>query len=73
MVVKAMRSRIHGIRIGLAQMNPTVGDLDGNLRTIRKTVREAKRLGVQLLAFPEMMICGYPRTSSSNRDSWPAA
>jgi len=55
-----MISDTDGIRVGLAQMNPTVGDLDGNLRKIKKGIREAKRLGVQLLAFPEMMICGYP-------------
>ncbi len=55
-----MQSDRNSIRIGLAQMNPTVGDLEGNLRAIRATVARAKRLGVQLLAFPEMMICGYP-------------
>jgi NAD+ synthase (glutamine-hydrolysing) len=55
-----MKSNTKSIRVGLAQMNPTVGDLDGNLRKIRATVTAAKRLGVQLLAFPEMMICGYP-------------
>ncbi len=48
------------MRVGLAQMNPTVGDLAGNVRKIRKMIAEAKRLGVQLLAFPELMICGYP-------------
>jgi len=48
------------IRIGLAQMNPAVGDLPGNLERIRSATLEAKRRGVQILAFPELMLCGYP-------------
>jgi NAD+ synthase (glutamine-hydrolysing) len=55
-----MKSEKNLIRVGLAQMNPTVGNLAGNVQKIRKTIAEAKRLGVQLLAFPELMICGYP-------------
>ena len=47
------------IRIGLAQVNPTVGDLEGNVRIVRRMVREAKQAGVQLLAFPELMLSGY--------------
>ena len=41
-------------------MNPSVGDLAGNLEKIRSTAQEAKRKGVQILAFPELMLCGYP-------------
>jgi len=41
-------------------MNPSVGDLAGNLEKIRSTALEAKRKGVQILAFPELMLCGYP-------------
>jgi NAD+ synthase (glutamine-hydrolysing) len=41
-------------------MNPAVGDLEGNLEKVRSTTLEAKRKGVQILAFPELMICGYP-------------
>jgi NAD+ synthase (glutamine-hydrolysing) len=48
------------IRIGLAQVNPTVGDLAVNAAMIRKWIGEAKRQGVQLLAFPELVLCGYP-------------
>ncbi len=53
----ATRSKI---RIGLAQVNPTVGDLAGNLGMVRRMIGEAKRAGVQLLAFPELVLCGYP-------------
>ncbi|MBN1884282.1 MAG: NAD+ synthase [Candidatus Krumholzibacteriota bacterium] len=48
------------MRIGLAQVNPTVGDLAGNVGLVGRLVAEAKRAGVQLLAFPELVICGYP-------------
>ena len=48
------------VRIGLAQMNPAVGDLEGNTARIREMTREAKRAGVQILAFPEFALCGYP-------------
>ena len=48
------------LRIGLAQINPTVGDLDGNVARILETIERARALGVELLAFPEMVIPGYP-------------
>lgn len=47
------------LRIALAQMNPTVGDLDGNVRRILSWVREAKKAKVDLVAFPELAITGY--------------
>jgi len=48
------------MRIGMAQLNITVGDFDGNLRKILEAVDQARSLGVDLLAFPEMATCGYP-------------
>jgi NAD+ synthase (glutamine-hydrolysing) len=48
------------LRLGLAQINPTVGDLDGNLSKIRESIDRARALGVELLAFPEMCVPGYP-------------
>jgi len=48
------------LRIGLAQLNPTVGDLDGNYEKIAASIHDARELGVELLAFPEMVITGYP-------------
>ena len=48
------------LRIGLAQINPTVGDLDGNIARIRAWIERARALGVDLLAFPEMVVPGYP-------------
>ena len=48
------------LRIGLAQINPTVGDLDGNAARIVDAITRARALGVELLAFPEMVLPGYP-------------
>ena len=48
------------LRIGLAQINPTVGDLDGNATLIVEAISKARDLGVELLAFPEMVVPGYP-------------
>ena len=47
-------------RVALAQMNPTVGDLDGNVRAIVERIGEAVRAGADLVAFPELCITGYP-------------
>ena len=55
-----MTAKQSSVRIALAQVNPTVGDLAGNLRLVRRLVGEAKAVGAQLLAFPELVICGYP-------------
>ena len=55
-----MSDKREKIRIGLAQVNPTVGDLKGNAALIRRWIDEAKRQGCQLLAFPELVLCGYP-------------
>ena len=48
------------LRLGLAQLNPTVGDLDGNFDRIVAAIGRARKLGVDVLAFPEMMVTGYP-------------
>ncbi|HEY7646399.1 MAG TPA: nitrilase-related carbon-nitrogen hydrolase, partial [Hyphomicrobiales bacterium] len=41
-------------------MNPTVGDLDGNVRRITAWLREANKAKPDLVAFPELSITGYP-------------
>jgi NAD+ synthase (glutamine-hydrolysing) len=48
------------LRIGLAQINTTVGDFAGNRRKILGAIKKARSLGVDLLALPEMATCGYP-------------
>ena len=47
-------------RIAMVQMNPTVGDLEGNVRRITGWLREAKKAKPDLVAFPELAITGYP-------------
>jgi NAD+ synthase (glutamine-hydrolysing) len=49
-----------GVRIALAQINPTVGDFSGNLRKVAEFVERAAGLGVELVMFPELATCGYP-------------
>ncbi len=48
------------LRIGAAQINTTVGDLEGNTLKICEWIEHAKNKNVQILAFPELAICGYP-------------
>ena len=47
-------------RIALAQINVTVGDLSGNTTRILDCIAEARRSQVDLIAFPELAIPGYP-------------
>jgi len=48
------------LRVGIAQINSTVGDLSENTRKILESIDQAKSLGVDLLTFPELAITGYP-------------
>jgi NAD+ synthase (glutamine-hydrolysing) len=51
---------MRSLRIGLAQINSTVGDLDRNFERIAEQINRARDLGVDVLAFPEMAVTGYP-------------
>src|SRR3972149_1750221 len=44
----------------MAQLNTTVGDLPGNAAKVREALGQARSLGVDLVAFPELTITGYP-------------
>jgi len=48
------------LRIALAQVNPTVGDIEGNADLIATQAALAHKAGAQLLVFPEMVLTGYP-------------
>lgn len=48
------------LRIAMAQINPTVGDLAGNTRLIKAWIKEARKAKADLVAFPELAITGYP-------------
>ncbi|HSV16587.1 MAG TPA: nitrilase-related carbon-nitrogen hydrolase, partial [Tepidisphaeraceae bacterium] len=48
------------MRIALAQINPTVGDIAGNVRKILDFTGRAKTAGAALVVFPELSVTGYP-------------
>jgi NAD+ synthase (glutamine-hydrolysing) len=48
------------MRLALAQINPIVGDLDGNRALILQRLAEAKDAGADLALFPELAVTGYP-------------
>jgi NAD+ synthase (glutamine-hydrolysing) len=48
------------VKIALAQINPTVGDFAGNAKKILEYAARAEALGVGLVVFPELAVCGYP-------------
>jgi NAD+ synthase (glutamine-hydrolysing) len=48
------------MKIALAQINPTVGDFDGNAALIRDAAARAKKMGADLAVFPELSLMAYP-------------
>ena len=48
------------MKIGFAQLNPTVGDLSGNFEKIARAYQRLADAGAQLVLTPELSICGYP-------------
>lgn len=48
------------LRIALAQINPTVGDFEGNVSKILEYLEDAGKSGAQIVVFPELAITGYP-------------
>jgi NAD+ synthase (glutamine-hydrolysing) len=61
------------LRIALAQVNPTVGDLAGNAALVRQHAARAWSAGADLVAFPEMMLTGYPIEDLALRPSFQRA
>jgi NAD+ synthase (glutamine-hydrolysing) len=51
---------VRDIRLAMAQINVTVGDLEGNLRKILEYLEQARARGASLVMFPELATCGYP-------------
>ncbi len=48
------------LRIAMAQINPTVGDIAGNVRAIKAWIKEARKAKADVVAFPELAVTGYP-------------
>ena len=61
------------LRIALAQVNPTVGDLDGNRRLVVAAARDAADAGAHLVVLPEMVVTGYPVEDLALRKSFVSA
>jgi NAD+ synthase (glutamine-hydrolysing) len=61
------------LRLALAQVDPTVGDLRGNTELVLEWTRRAHEAGAGLVAFPEMVLTGYPVEDLVFRESFVAA
>jgi len=61
------------LRVALAQINPTVGDLSGNAELISDAVCAANDAGANLIIFPEMIVTGYPVEDLALRPSFQTA
>ncbi len=48
------------MKIALAQINPTIGDIAGNCEKLRRFVAQAAQAAAELVVFPELAVCGYP-------------
>ncbi|MCH7868239.1 MAG: NAD+ synthase [Myxococcales bacterium] len=58
------------MKIALAQVNPTVGDLVGNRRLVEEAADKARRAGADLVVLPEMVLTGYPPMDLLERDGF---
>ncbi|MCK5242988.1 NAD+ synthase [bacterium] len=60
------------IRIALAQINPVMGDFQGNIRKVIAQVEAVKAAGLDFVVFPEMVLCGYPPEDLLHRQGFVA-
>jgi NAD+ synthase (glutamine-hydrolysing) len=51
------------LRIALAQMNPVVGDIEGNAARVEELGARARDKGAHMVVFPELTLTGYPTCS----------
>ena len=61
------------LRVALAQINPTVGDLVGNRALIASSIESAKKSSAHIVLFPEMIVTGYPVEDLALRPSFQIA
>ena len=61
------------LRVALAQINPTVGDLQGNAALITTYTDQAKKAAADVIVFPEMVLTGYPVEDLAMRASFRSA
>jgi len=58
------------VRVALAQLNPTVGDLAGNRRLVEEAAAKAEAAGAELAVFPELVLTGYPPLDLLEREGF---
>jgi NAD+ synthase (glutamine-hydrolysing) len=58
------------MKLTLAQLNPTIGDIQGNLAKIEKTLSECSKDSPDLIIFPELFLVGYPPRDLLERPSF---
>ncbi len=58
------------MKIRITQLNPTVGDIDGNKKKILEELKKAERDGIELLVLPELVLLGYPPMDLLERKSF---
>ena len=58
------------MKIAAAQINPTIGDISGNVDKILQYIGRARELGAQLVVFPELCLTGYPPRDLLERPSF---
>jgi len=58
------------MRVALAQVNPTVGDLAGNRRLVEEAAAKAAAAGAELVVLPELVLTGYPPMDLLERDGF---
>mgnify|MGYP003351320045 CR=1 FL=1 len=61
------------LRLGLAQINPVVGDLAGNVDSVVEWCRKAGEAACHVVVFPEMVLTGYPVEDLALRESFQQA
>jgi NAD+ synthetase len=60
------------MRVAIAQVNPTVGDLAGNRRLVEEAAAKAAAAGAELVVLPELVLTGYPPLDLLERDGFVA-
>ena len=56
----AVVGRMTPVKVALGQINPTIGDFEGNRRLVLEATAAAERQGAELAVFPELALAGYP-------------
>ena len=60
------------MKLAMAQINPTVGDLQGNRRLVEEAVGKARAAGAEMIVLPEMTLTGYPPMDLLEREGFVA-